>query len=151
MPPPPPGSGERDTLASERGVERVPIPTRGQTLWYHFYKDNPNFDMSDFIESSTYIFTIYLYVFICFTFTSRSWQLQKCYPRVFARKKLSTIFYKCTLTRNSRTDLFDTYSYITFLHRSTMVYSTSAKLSCTLNIFKIYVQIQDTFYSVDAV
>jgi hypothetical protein len=34
---PPPGSGGRDTLAGERGVGRVPIPTRGHTLWYSFY------------------------------------------------------------------------------------------------------------------
>ncbi len=114
---------------------------------YRFYKDN--FDMLDFIECSIYIFTIYLYVFTCFTFTTRSWQLQKSYPRVFATKKFATIFYKCTLTRNFGTDLYDTDS--TFLHSSTIVYSPSAKLSCTLNIFKIYVQIQDTFYRVDAV
>ncbi len=37
---PPPGSGGRGTLAGERGVGRVPIPTRGQsghTLWYSLY------------------------------------------------------------------------------------------------------------------
>ncbi len=33
-PPPPPGSGGRDTLAGERGGGRVPIPTRGHSLWY---------------------------------------------------------------------------------------------------------------------
>jgi hypothetical protein len=33
-PPPPPGSGGSGTLAGERGVGRVPIPTRGHTLWY---------------------------------------------------------------------------------------------------------------------
>ncbi len=33
-PPPPPGSGGRGTLAGERGVGRVPISTRGHTLWY---------------------------------------------------------------------------------------------------------------------
>ncbi len=32
--PPPFGSGGRGTLASERGGGRVPIPTRGHTLWY---------------------------------------------------------------------------------------------------------------------
>jgi hypothetical protein len=32
--PPPPGSGGRGTLAGERGVGRVPIPTRGHTLWH---------------------------------------------------------------------------------------------------------------------
>jgi hypothetical protein len=31
---PPFGSGGRDTLAGERGGGRVPIPTRGHTLWY---------------------------------------------------------------------------------------------------------------------
>ncbi len=35
--PPPPGSGGRGTLAGERGVWRVPIPTRGHTLWYSLY------------------------------------------------------------------------------------------------------------------
>ncbi len=34
-PPAPPGSGGRGTL--ERGVGRVPIPTRGHTLWYSLY------------------------------------------------------------------------------------------------------------------
>jgi hypothetical protein len=34
---PPPGSGGRGTLAGERGVGRVPIPTRGHTLWYSLY------------------------------------------------------------------------------------------------------------------
>ncbi len=35
VPPPPPpfGSGRRGTLAGERGVGRVPIPTRGHSLW----------------------------------------------------------------------------------------------------------------------
>ncbi len=33
-PPPPPGSGGRGTLAGERGGGRVPILTRGHTLWY---------------------------------------------------------------------------------------------------------------------
>jgi hypothetical protein len=28
------GSGGRGTLAGERGGGRVPIPTRGRTLWY---------------------------------------------------------------------------------------------------------------------
>jgi hypothetical protein len=32
--PPSPGSGGRSTLAGEREVGRVPIPTRGHTLWY---------------------------------------------------------------------------------------------------------------------
>jgi hypothetical protein len=38
-PPPPPGSGRRGrgTLAGERGTGRVPIPTRGHTLWYSLY------------------------------------------------------------------------------------------------------------------
>ncbi len=39
-PNPSPGSGGRGTLAGERGVGRVPIPTRGQTvrtLWYSLY------------------------------------------------------------------------------------------------------------------
>ncbi len=36
-PPPPPGSGGRGTLAGERGVGRVPIPTRRHTLWYSLY------------------------------------------------------------------------------------------------------------------
>ncbi len=36
--PPPPGSGGRGTLAGERGVERVPIPTRGHPLWYSFIR-----------------------------------------------------------------------------------------------------------------
>jgi hypothetical protein len=31
------GSGGRGTLAGERGVGRVPIPTRGHTLWYSLY------------------------------------------------------------------------------------------------------------------
>ncbi len=35
--PPPFGSGGRGTLAGERGVGRLPIPTRGQTLWYSLY------------------------------------------------------------------------------------------------------------------
>jgi len=35
--PPPPGSGGRGTLAGERGGGRVPIPTRGHTLWYSIY------------------------------------------------------------------------------------------------------------------
>jgi hypothetical protein len=35
--PPPLGSGARGTLAGERGVGRVPIPTRGHTLWYSLY------------------------------------------------------------------------------------------------------------------
>jgi hypothetical protein len=33
----PPRSGGRGTLAGERGVGRVPIPTRGHTLWYSLY------------------------------------------------------------------------------------------------------------------
>jgi hypothetical protein len=37
VPPFPPGSGGRGTLAGGRGVGRVPIPTRGQTLWYSLY------------------------------------------------------------------------------------------------------------------
>jgi hypothetical protein len=36
-PPPPHGSGGRGTLAGERGVGRVPIPTWGHTLWYSLY------------------------------------------------------------------------------------------------------------------
>jgi hypothetical protein len=32
--PPPFGSGRRGTLAGERGGGRVPVPTRGHTLWY---------------------------------------------------------------------------------------------------------------------
>ncbi len=35
--PPPFGSGGRGTLAGERGGVRVPIPTRGHTLWYSLY------------------------------------------------------------------------------------------------------------------
>ncbi len=35
--PPPFGSWGRGTLADERGGERVPIPTRGHTLWYSIY------------------------------------------------------------------------------------------------------------------
>jgi hypothetical protein len=35
--PPPFGFGGRVTLAGERGVGRVPIPTRGHTLWYSLY------------------------------------------------------------------------------------------------------------------
>jgi hypothetical protein len=35
--PPPPGSGGRGTLAGERGVGRVPIPTREHTLWLFKY------------------------------------------------------------------------------------------------------------------
>jgi len=35
--PPPFGSGGRGTLAGERGGGRVPIPTRGHTLWYSIY------------------------------------------------------------------------------------------------------------------
>jgi hypothetical protein len=31
---PHPGSWGRDTLAGESGVGRVPIPTRGHTLWF---------------------------------------------------------------------------------------------------------------------
>ncbi len=31
------GSGGRGSLAGERGVERVPLPTRGHTLWYSLY------------------------------------------------------------------------------------------------------------------
>jgi hypothetical protein len=38
--PPPPGSGGRGTLAGERGVGRVSIPTRGHTLWYSLYTVN---------------------------------------------------------------------------------------------------------------
>jgi hypothetical protein len=34
---PPPGSGGRGTVAGERGVGRVPIPTWGQTLWYSLH------------------------------------------------------------------------------------------------------------------
>jgi hypothetical protein len=34
---PSPGSGGRGTLAGERGVGRVPILTRGYTLWYSVY------------------------------------------------------------------------------------------------------------------
>jgi hypothetical protein len=30
-------TGGRGTLASERGGGRVPIPTRGDTLWYSVY------------------------------------------------------------------------------------------------------------------
>jgi len=37
VPPSPPGSGGRGTLAGERGVGRVPIPTRGHILWYSLY------------------------------------------------------------------------------------------------------------------
>ncbi len=37
MPPLPFGSGERGTLAGERGSGRVLIPTRGHTLWYSTY------------------------------------------------------------------------------------------------------------------
>jgi hypothetical protein len=36
-PPPSPGSGGSGTLAGERGVGRVPIPTRGHTLWYSLF------------------------------------------------------------------------------------------------------------------
>ncbi len=36
-PPPHRFWGERHTLAGERGVGRVPIPTRGHTLWYSLY------------------------------------------------------------------------------------------------------------------
>ncbi len=32
--PPSPGSGGRGTFAGDRGGGRVPIPTRGHTLWY---------------------------------------------------------------------------------------------------------------------
>jgi hypothetical protein len=35
--PHPPGSGGRGTLAGERGVGRVLIPTRGHTQWYSLY------------------------------------------------------------------------------------------------------------------
>ncbi len=34
----PPGSGGGGTLAGERGVGRVPIPTRRHTLWYSLYR-----------------------------------------------------------------------------------------------------------------
>jgi hypothetical protein len=34
---PSPGSGGRGTFASERGVGRVPIPTREHALWYSLY------------------------------------------------------------------------------------------------------------------
>ncbi len=34
LPPPPPVLGGRSKLAGEREVGRVPIPTRGHTLWY---------------------------------------------------------------------------------------------------------------------
>jgi hypothetical protein len=44
-----PGSEGRGTLAGERGVGRVPIPTRGHTLWY-----------------SLYIYTYYVVVFVVF-------------------------------------------------------------------------------------
>ncbi len=38
MPPPPTlVPWRRGTLASERGGGRVPIPTRGHTLWYSIY------------------------------------------------------------------------------------------------------------------
>ncbi len=33
----PPGSGGRGTLAGERGLGRVPITTRGHTLWFSLY------------------------------------------------------------------------------------------------------------------
>jgi hypothetical protein len=38
-PPPPPvlGGGAQCALAGERGVGRVPIPTKGHTLWYHVW------------------------------------------------------------------------------------------------------------------
>ncbi len=36
----PPGSERRGTLAGERGGGRVPIPTRGHTLWYSLYVCN---------------------------------------------------------------------------------------------------------------
>jgi hypothetical protein len=36
-PPPPFGFGGRGTLAGERGVGRVPIPRRGDTLWHSLY------------------------------------------------------------------------------------------------------------------
>jgi hypothetical protein len=35
--PPPFGPGGRGTLAGERRGGRVPIPTRGHTLWYSVY------------------------------------------------------------------------------------------------------------------
>jgi hypothetical protein len=35
--PPPCGSGGRNTLAGKRGDGRIPIPTRGHTLWYSIY------------------------------------------------------------------------------------------------------------------
>ncbi len=35
--PPPFGSGGRGTLAGDRGAGRVPVPTRGHTLWYSIY------------------------------------------------------------------------------------------------------------------
>jgi hypothetical protein len=35
--PPPLGSGGRGTLAGEKGGGRVPVPTRGHTLWYSIY------------------------------------------------------------------------------------------------------------------
>ncbi len=47
--PPPFGSGERGILAGERGGGRVPIPTRGHTLWYYIY---------DFLLLLYYIFTL---------------------------------------------------------------------------------------------
>jgi hypothetical protein len=37
VPPPPPALGGGRPLAGERGVGRVPILTRGHTLWYSFY------------------------------------------------------------------------------------------------------------------
>ncbi len=37
VPPPPFGSGGRSTLAGEKVGGRVPIPTRGHTLWYSIY------------------------------------------------------------------------------------------------------------------
>jgi hypothetical protein len=36
-PPPVLGGGAHSTLAGKRGVGRVPIPTRGHTLWYSLY------------------------------------------------------------------------------------------------------------------
>jgi hypothetical protein len=35
--PPPPSSGRKGILAGERGVGRVPIPTKGHTVWYSLY------------------------------------------------------------------------------------------------------------------
>ncbi len=63
------GSGGRGTLAGERGVGRVPIPTRGHTLWYSLFirtlwfdpfkifKEHPCMGLLPSVSQCTYLYT----------------------------------------------------------------------------------------------